>query len=73
MLGNLDNRENCTEQIRELTRLDMFMTRYALAYAMEQLDLLQLNRLREACEITVRELPKADERAAALMRERFGN
>lgn len=73
MLGNLDNRANCQEKVRELTQGDEFMSRYALLYAMENLDLLQLNRLVEACEMTVRELPKVDERAAELMRERFGN
>lgn len=68
----LNSREKCQELIRDLTAGDEFMSRYALLYAMECLDLDLLNRLVTACEMTVLELPKVDERAKSLMRERFG-
>jgi len=68
----LNNRAACTAEIHELTRGDEFMTRYALLYAMECLDLRDVNRLLEACSVTVRQLPQLDTRAKALMQERFG-
>jgi hypothetical protein len=68
----LISREKCNELIRSATLGDEFMTRYALMYAMESLDLDALNRLVDAVETTVREIPSLDSRVKALRLERFG-
>lgn len=45
MTGALANRQHCQEELRRLTNGDDFLTRFALQYAVECLDLEEVNNL----------------------------
>jgi hypothetical protein len=74
MSGQLYPRENCAHRLRERVSNDPWLARFALSWAMEQLELGELNDLVEAVDdVVVSESYRQRVRAEDLIRERFGS
>lgn len=71
MRDALHPRVRCMDEIRALCNGNEFLTRYALLYALESLDLETLNRVVDALVETNATAGQAD-RYARLRTERFG-
>jgi hypothetical protein len=68
----VDPRDRCMSQLREITRKDAWLERVALFFALELLDLEQLNQVaRYAQELEGQPHPEGTPLANALRKERF--